>query len=234
MFEPAVEPRPALWGEAAPLSSEHLLRWTAARADAVSVTARHRTLLGLALLAPPPTSLPVPIPPDAQALASLFGADDEPGNEPTQRISWPPTDAAMASAARAARPDTAEALGPPVRAALRAVVAAAEGHAPSPAAVALAGDLAWVLARARALALVSRGDLAGAREALSGLPDDAAPEGRWARERALRAGSHPAGPVSAGDARAVAAALVRDLAHQLARTIAGTVPTEPRAMGPSA
>jgi hypothetical protein len=234
MFEPAAEPRPAQWAEVPPLSSEHLSNWKAARADAVSVTARRRTLLGLALLAPPPTSLPVPIPPDVRVLASHFGPDDEPGNEPTQRISWPPTDATMAAAVRAARPDPVEALAPPVRAALRAVVAAAEGLAPSAAAVALSGDLSWVLARARALALVSRGDLAGAREALSGVPDDAAPEGRWARERALRAGSHPAEPVSPEEARAAAAALVGDLAHQLARTIAGTVPTEPRAMGPSA
>jgi hypothetical protein len=116
-----------------------------------------------------------------------------------------------------------DALFSPVRGVLRAIVLAAEGRSPSLDALAGAGDLAWLLHRARALALIVKCDLVGARDAVQMLPEDASPEGHWAKDRLLRYG--PAREVRADpeEARLVAANLIADLGHQLGRTIAGTV-----------
>lgn len=106
----------------------------------------------------------------------------------------------------------------PVRAALRAVIASAEGIAPSEQAVAEAQSMDWALARARALALVVQGDLQGAQAAVRGFPEASAPEGRWAKDRALRFDGRAAEPVTPDEARPVAAALISDLVQQLARS----------------
>jgi len=111
----------------------------------------------------------------------------------------------------------------PVRAALRAVVASAEGIAPSEQAVKDAQSMDWALARARALALVVQGDLPGAQAAVRGFPEALAPEGRWAKDRALRFDGRTAEPVSPQEARPVAAALISDLVQQLARSFCGAV-----------
>ena len=118
-----------------------------------------------------------------------------------------------------------DALLTPVRGALRAVLAASEGAAPSADDVAAAGDLAWAYARARALALIVQGELSEAIRAVSFLPAAAAPEGRWAQDRAVRFSGRAPEPVPPEEVRPVAAALVADLVQQLARTLAGTVPS---------
>lgn len=117
-------------------------------------------------------------------------------------------------------------LFPPIRSVLRSVVHAAEGRPPTPASVAAAGDLEWVMRRAETLAMVVRGDLTGAERAAQGLPPGASPEARWAADRRLRFGEREAEPVAAEEARPMAAGLVADLAHQLGRTLAGTIPAE--------
>jgi hypothetical protein len=76
-------------------------------------------------------------------------------------------------------------LFPPVRGMLRAIIAAAEGDGPTATAVDQAGDLTWATRRARALAMIVRGDLTSAVAAVEAMPSEAAPEGPKESGRAI-------------------------------------------------
>lgn len=113
-----------------------------------------------------------------------------------------------------------EAFLPPVRTALRAVLAAAHGAPPDLATGDVHG-LAWIFARARAIAELSRGRLAAAREAVAALTEAEAPELRWIRALEMRYEGRKPVPPSLDEIRAAAAVIVLDLARSLARTLAG-------------
>lgn len=186
-------PRPARFGDGPRMREDELAAFVA-RLEAAR-GGRHGSWLGLKLLKPAATVVPIPTPPDEALLSE--------------------------------QPEAAlVALFPPIRAVLRAVVQAAEGRPPTEVSLGAAGDLEWAMRRAEALALVVRGELEAAERAAQGLPAGASPEARWAGDRLLRFGQRDPEPVSAEEARPMAAALVRDLAHQLGRTLAGTVPAE--------
>lgn len=216
--------RPARWLAEAiePLEPEQLQAYCDTLAALRTPAARAGGLLGVAPALAPATVPQRPSPPDERVLRSLQARSDAPAGEDemTERISIDPLLHGHGLEVEDAPFDP---LFPPVRGALRAVVAAAEGHAPTDDAVAKAGDLQWVLARAKALALVVQGDLLGAQSAVQGFPEGSAPEGRWAEDRALRFSGRTPEPVSAEEARPMAAALLSDLTQQLARTLAGTV-----------
>jgi hypothetical protein len=219
-------PRPPRWGGApdAPLDPEALAAYADTLRAARTEVARLGGLMGVAPLPPAPTVRLRGVPPDEALLSALQRRDATAGgdDERTERISIDPLLHGHGLEVEGLPFDP---LFPPVRGALRAAVAAAEGVAPALEAVAEAGDLAWALSRARSLALVVQGDLTQAQAAAAGLGDGASPEGRWAADRWLRFGGRDAEPVDPREARAVAAGLVMDLFQQLARTLAGTVPT---------
>lgn len=189
-------PRPTRFGDGPRLRDDELAAFVERLEGARG--GRRTSWLGLKLLKPAPTVLPIPTPPDEQTLS------DQP-------------DAVL------------RALFPPIRAVLRAIVQAAEGRPPTEVSLSSAGDLEWAMRRAEALALVVRGELEAAERAVEGLPAGASPEARWAADRLLRFGQREPEPVSAEEARPMAAALVADLAHQLGRTLAGTVPASAEA-----
>lgn len=191
--------RPPRWGEAAPEDEDGaaVAEWRKRLDETGGLVARRGGLLGLRLPAPARTVLPIALPPELRL--AKHGA---------QLAGWP-----------------FDALFPPVRGVLRSIVLAAEGRGPSLDALGRAGDLAWVLHRARALALIAKGDLKGAREAVGTLSEEASPEGQWAKDRLLRYGSRREVRAKPEEVRLVAANLIADLCHQLGRTIAGTVPS---------
>ena len=219
-------PRPARWGTPPEdaLEPDALARFEAELRQARTEAARLGSLLGVSPLPVAATVRPRPVPPDERLLTALRKRDEvRPSDEDlTERISIDPLLHGHGLEVVGLPFDP---LFPPVRGAVRAASAAAEGQAPSLDAVAEAGDLGWALSRARALALVVQGDLTQAQAAAAGLGEGAAPEGRWAADRWLRFGGRAAEPVDPREARAVAAGLVGDIFLQLARTLAGTVPT---------
>lgn len=173
--------------------------------------------LGLRIPAPEPTVSGSPVPPEAGlvrlAVFPPIGEESTDRIELTERrYSW--------------RGDPLDALAPVVRAAVRIIAAAAEGQAPMPGVLDRAGDLAWLVRRATALASVVTGDLHQAVEVTRHLPPGAAPERRWAQDRLRRFGDHMPLPAEPEESRPMGAALIGDLAHQVARTITGTVPRE--------
>ena len=172
--------------------------------------------LGLRMPAVPPTLAPSPVPPDAGLVQHAIGA-------PSSDLMM---QAGLQSPKYAWRGDPLDALAPVVRGGLRMVASAAEGYVPTTGAQDRAGDMGWLVRRATALAAVVNGDLQTAIDATGALAPGAAPERRWAQDRARRFGGRPAEPASAQDARPMAAALLSDLAQQLARTITGTVARE--------
>lgn len=225
--------RPARWPAPAgdtptPLGDAELEGWAARIAGARGLVAEQRGLLGLRLPPLPATVPGVATPPD-ERLVGLFsssssrsGQSDEDGpRDVTERV---PVGLIMSLEALSLAGSPFDALFPAVRGALRAIVAAAEGRAPSDEAIAAAGDLSTILLRARALACFVRGDLEGAMGAVAGLAPEVAPEGQWAADRLIRSGSRDGASVAPDDARPAAASLAVDLAHQLGRTIAGTLP----------
>ena len=212
-------PRLTAWGGARAIDEAVLLEWARALAALASVAASRPQLLGLAIPRGPGRVPDRAVPPDPD----LLGPADEPPADPeaferTERISL--SEALGERPPRATSP--VDPLLPPVRTALRAVVAAAEGRPPSARTVETAGDLELILRRARCIALMVGGETEAAREAVRGLPEGVAPEGRWAKDRALRYGERQV-PLAPEEARPLAAALVADLGEQLARTIAGTL-----------
>ena len=106
------------------------------------------------------------------------------------------------------------------------VAGAAEGRVPAVSDVEEAGDLAWVVRRARALGLLVQGDPQSAVEAAQPHAPEEAPELRWASDLLVRYVGRVPAPVGPEEARPAAAALVADVAHQLSRTLAGTVPKD--------
>ncbi|MEQ9500526.1 MAG: hypothetical protein RIT81_26880 [Deltaproteobacteria bacterium] len=216
----------ARWGATdAPLDDDTLEAWRTKLEAAATLAARRHALLGLSPAVVPQTVAPVAIPPDERILrkAALEQGDEE-QEERTERIDLA---SVMAESRRDLDNGPYDALFPVVRGLLRAAVAAADGRAPTADAIEEAGDAAWATRRIRALALVVQAQLDAAREVTASLSDAAAPEGRWAKDRLMRYGDD-AERIGPQEARPAAAALVEDLAIQLARTIAGTVPTPSR------
>ena len=203
---------PCLWREGtAELSDletwqQEMKQWSATRGT-----------LGLRIPASAPTVATVPIPPEAglvrRAINPLYDSAGPDRHE-------------LEAPLYAWRSDPLDALAPVVRAAVRMVAQAAEGQSPLPGTLERAGDLRWLVRRASALAAVVRGDLEGALEATHAMPPGAAPERRWAQDRARRFVNRTADPVEPNEARPMGAALIGDLAHLMARTITGTVPLE--------
>lgn len=231
---PQSAPRAPRWGATdAPIDEADLERWRDRLVANATLAATRGALLGLKPAPLASTVAPTMLPPDERILRRAAIEDDEEAQEKTERIDL----AAILSEQRVTLDGTPyDALYPPVRGLLRAAAAAADGHAPSESALKDAGDLAWAVARIRALALVVRGELAGARDVVAALGDGAAPEGRWAKDRLIRYADEAAEPVPPEHARPAAAALVEDLAQQLCRTMAATVPgydveTEPSRHG---
>ncbi len=177
-----------------PIPEALLKEWNQARRRAHERFGRDGWILGLDVRAHSATTMPMPIPPDDRTLTYALEAS------------------------------VFDPLFPPVRGVLRAIIAAAEGEAPSQTAIDRAGDLTWVVRRARALAMIVRGDLYAAKAAVEAMPPETAPEGRWARDRLHRYEGREQVPVRPDQARPAAAALVVDLSTQLARTVAGTLP----------
>lgn len=115
----------------------------------------------------------------------------------------------------------------PLRASLRRcldlVRRAAEGEVPDEVQVEAAGALGAVVERARAIALLTLGDVTGALEAVEGLPPAASPERQLARRLAW-CGEGESG-IAWAETCALAGALVEDLARQTARTLTGLAAT---------
>jgi hypothetical protein len=212
----AVTPRPPAWSSA--VASEGVLTGWSELRRRVRTTGAGR-LLGMDVRGRRTSVPPIPVPPDPSLVVELMAEiDGQLDRATTQQV-----DLAVLHDQPFLRDGSIfTPIFPPVRGALRCIAGAAEGRAPSDAAVESAGDLTWAIRRARALAMIVRGDLEAARAAVDGMPPEAAPEGRWAKDRALRYGRRPV-PVSPEEARPAAAALVQDLATQLARTIAGSI-----------
>lgn len=228
-------PRPPRWsgveGAPDPLDPAALDTWRRQLEVDLGLLANRRGLLGLRLPPARPTVAPWPLPPDeriaAMLLARASGRSLEADTrEVTERI---PVGALLALEALEATGTTFDAVFPPVRGVLRAIVRAPDGVAPSAEDLAAAGDLEWVLLRAKSIALIVTGDLEGAVAAVRSLPSDAAPEGRWAADRLRRFAGRRIVRATPEEARPAAAGLVMDLAHQLGRTLAGTLPVQERA-----
>lgn len=164
-----------------------------------------------------------PIPPDARTLRRILDERSEPPEPSTAETERIDVTAFIQEQQEKLGLGSCEPVFPVVRAAVRAVAAAAEGDPPTEAAIAAAGDLEWVLRRSRALALAVRGDLDAATEAVQALGKVGAAEVMWTQARMMRFAGRPAAPVEPAAARRAAARIVSDLAVQLGRTVAGTV-----------
>jgi hypothetical protein len=220
-------PRPPRWTAPgiAPegIGDTELETWAAKAKTTRSTLGKRATLLGLRLPPPAATVLPIALPPD-ERLVQLANEPQSDQRDVTERV---PAFVLMALEAFPRSGSPLDAVLPPVRGALRAILKALDGQGPSEEAIKNAGDLRWVLLRARALARIVEGDLEAAVSALSGLPQGAAPESTWAQDRLRRyRRSVRARPE---EARELASGLINDLGHQLGRTIAGTVPLEHKA-----
>jgi hypothetical protein len=207
---------------AEPLEDRELEAWVAKTSSARSLLSKRSGLLGLRLQEAGATVLPIAIPPDERMVSLMLAPSD--GGDVTERI---PAFVTMALEAYPRTNSPLDAVFPIVRGALRSILTALDGRGPSEEALKNAGDLRWLLLRARALASIVEGQLEDALVALSGLPPGSAPEATWAHDRLRRYRRS----VRARDeeARELAASLVSDLAQQLGRTIAGTIPKEHKA-----
>jgi hypothetical protein len=172
---------------------------------------------------PAATVLPIALPPDERMVQIVLSPDPK-SKDVTERV---PAAVLMALETFPRSGSPLDAVLPPVRGALRAILKALDGHGPTEEAIKSAGDLRWVLLRARALARIVDGDLEEAVSALSGLPEGSAPESTWAQDRLRR--YRRSVRARSEEARTLAAGLIADLGHQLGRTIAGTVPQEHKA-----
>lgn len=217
-----VPPRWADDGTEVELPEEVLKEWTEARRAAQARPGRSGRILGLDVAGRSSVVPPIPVPPDVRLIADLMQQADESG-ELTQRI---PIAELLGRGGTKADGSVFDPLFPPIRGAIRAVNAAAEGRGPSQAAVDAAGDLAWAVQRARSLALIVRGELEAAAAAGASMPLEMAPEARWAKDLLLRYEGREQVPVTPTEARPAAAALIADLASQLSRTIAGTLESD--------
>lgn len=225
--KPALDARPNLadWSREdwphVDIEDAQLEMWMDLRRLRRAPAARVGSILGLSAAPERPWVPPRPIPPEKnallEALDTVTGGGDA-SRAVTVQLSTSELDEQRDLVDRA----LIQPLVPTLRAVLRAVVEAAEGRVPSEAAVADAGDLDWVLKRARAIALTRAGQFDKAVLELTGLGGPHTPEGRWAYMMHLRyQGRAPVLP-DAAEARKVAAELVSDLAHQFGRTVAGS------------
>ena len=174
--------------------------------------------LGLRMPVPAPRVMAAPLPPAAALVRRSILPHTEDGTDRIE-LEAPPY---------AWRGDPLDAIAPVVRGAIRMVAAATEGEPPPPGALTQAGDLSWLVRRAAALAAVVKGDLHDAVEVTKPMPYGSAPERRWAQDRLRRFGDRVAEPAESSEARPKGAALIDDLAQQLARTITGKLPPERR------
>lgn len=204
---PDVPPRAPTWDLIPDIAEDRLRKY---REDCAQILgAVSPRALGLPRTTKHPPSLPIAVPPDPRlVLDALDGGLD-------------PRTLSIAVDGGVFGP-----LFPPVRSVLRAIVAAAEGRVPSEAAITAAGDLTWAVRRARALGLIVNGDFKAAADAVGGMPEHAAPEGRWAKNLRTRFEGREAHQVGADEARPAAAALVYDLVQQLGRTLSGCIELE--------
>jgi hypothetical protein len=201
-----VRVRPARWwtSQDAPtdVGDGEIAEWVRVQEGGYGIVAKKLALLGLRVEPPRRTGVSNRVPPDERMVRRALASEN--GESPN------------------------DALFPGVRGALRAIARAAEGKSPSEEAVKHAGDLGWVVRRARALSLIVKGELEGAIESVSQLPADASPEGQWAKDRLSRFAGRKVAGVEPREARPAAAALASDLLNQLGRTIAGTVTSRVR------
>ncbi|MBI4820922.1 MAG: hypothetical protein HY791_31955 [Deltaproteobacteria bacterium] len=199
-------PRPPTWsypdGAQPSVRDRDLSRFYVARLTRRATLATTGDMLGLRLHAMPPWIPALSIPPDPATLARILSSAE--GD----------IEALSGTA-------VVEAIVPSVRAVLRIAAAAGEGWTPTSQAVETAGDLSWIVRRARALALVGRGDLEAAHLTVAALGGVSSPEGALARSREVRFAGRTVPPLDPSIRRKAAAALVRDLALAFARTVAG-------------
>lgn len=220
-------PRTPSWAapgisESRSISDDELEEWNKKARATRGALSKRSTLLGLRLPLAGATVLPIALPPD-QRMVQLAAPQDG-ASDVTERV---PAFVLLSLEAYPRSGSPMDAVFPPVRGALRAILKALDGHGPSEEAIKNAGDLRWVMLRARALARIVEGDLESAINALSGLPLGAAPESTWANDRLRR--YRRSVRARSEEARALASGLITDLGHQLGRTIAGTVPSEHKA-----
>lgn len=205
------------------LEDRELEAWSTKIASARSLLSKRSGLLGLRLQEAGANVLPIALPPDERMVALMVAPADG-QSDVTERI---PAFVTMALESYPRSNSPLDAIFPVVRGALRAILNALDGRGPSEEALKQAGDLRWLLLRARALASIVDGQLEDALVALSGLPPGSAPEATWAHDRLRR--YRRGVRAREEEARELAAGLVNDLAHQLGRTIAGTIPKEHKA-----
>jgi hypothetical protein len=193
-------PKPPRWWapQDAPTDVEEkdLSAWARKLEEGFGMVARRGSLLGLKPFPPAKSLMPMRAAPD-EGFVGLFAKNQAPA--------W-------------------DALFPPVRGVLRAILAAAAGRAPTMSALKHAGDYAWILHRARALAAILRGELDAAREEVKMLPPDASPEGQWTSDRWIRFNGRREICATSHEALGFAASMIGDLVHHLGRTLAGTTP----------
>lgn len=191
-------------------SAEEIEAWNARRRAAGGMLSQRGSLLGVLPGPQPLTVRPQPLGPDLRLMRQRAEGGEE------------------ASEAEALILEGAEAelLLPPLRGAIRMVVAAAEGRLPPPSALSQSGGYGWLVQRAQALAHVVQGELQAAERAAWDLGPGGSPELRWAQDRLARFGSRKPAPVEPAEARQMAAGLVADLHLQLALSVAATTPSD--------
>ncbi len=180
--------------------------------------ADRQRVLGLLPGALPESTPAEPMPQDPRLTSALDDAGQKSDHDSTERISVP--EVYRVPGLHVDRKPH-DAYFPPARAAIRAAVAAVDGveltQPEEP------GHAVWAWSRSRALSLVVQGKLQEAADAVADLPARLAPEGRWAMDLLQRFGDREPEPVSDAERRSMASALLFDVAHQLARTVAGTI-----------
>lgn len=223
---PALDARPSFadWSRedwpAVDVTEAQLALWMDLRRLRRAPASKVGSILGLSATPERPWVPPRAVPPEKNALLEALSRLEGDGSDAvTAQLSASELDRQRDNVDRT----LVEPLVPNLRAAIRAVVEAAEGRLPSRGSVTDAGDLGWVVKRARAIALTRAGHFEEAVLELTGLGGPHAPEGRWAYMFHLRyQGRTPLLP-EAAEARRVAAELILDLAHQFGRTVAGSI-----------
>ncbi len=208
--------------ETVELDDTFLKLWKEGRRQRRAFFGHLGSLLGIRSTAPRSAVPSVAVPPDLRTIRRILDDRSEPPNASTAETERIDITAFIRDQQEKLGLSSTEPLYPTLRASLRAVVAAAEGVAPSADAVTEAGDLAWVIRRARALALAARGDLDAVRGTLAST-ELSSPEARWADARRMRFAGREARPAELAEGRRLGAVLISDLAFQLGRTISGAV-----------
>jgi hypothetical protein len=219
-------PRLALFGGVdGSFDDAFLADWRRARLARATSIARRRTVLGMRLATPSATAPALPLPPDPQSLARLvehagLAANDETRAADTTRIEVGALLPARFSVTVMASP---EPVAQSLRVALRALVAAIRGRAPSEDAIELGGDLGWILARARCLSLGAAGDHDAAMAASARVSGPMPPEARWVDGERLRWSGRAAPVAQPGVVAQRGVALVEDVAEVFLSTLSGAL-----------